>query len=247
MAFDCTEAEKPVNRHTVTIHKRLSDVWRVVQSNMKRMCGASDVRPSDPYRVFRLDVPTDDAVACNVGPVVFRLPERAKGGVPRLYIAVDGLLVLRVPVGNDGRLCITSFGTRVGYFRERDRTLEHVYGVHYDCAHQQVGHPVFHAQMDPQEGFVGIINEHYRQDLELRNHIDRVLKNVRSPTAEMDVFSVFVQICADHLVWEGSGTMATDAFGKIRDSCGSLGGVAEGIQEFQAALPCCYRSVRWYA
>lgn len=236
-----------MNRNTVGVRRRLSEVWRVVHTNMKRMYSASDVKPADPDTIFRLDEQADGAVSCEVGPVVFRFPERATHSVPRLYIGVGGRLGLRLSGGDDGpALRITSFGTRVGYFRQRNRMLEHVYGAHYDCAHQQVGHPLFHAQMCPQEGFVGNINEQFRENWALSNHVDRVLKTVRLPSAEMDVFSVFVQICADHLVWERSGSRATDAFGRIRDSCGLLGGVAEETPGFHSSLPCRYRSVRWY-
>ena len=236
-----------MDRNTVGVRRRLSEVWRVLRSNMRRMYNASDVRPADPDIVFRLDAQADGAVSCDVGPVVFRFPERAMHGVPSLYIGVSGRLALRLSGGNDGpALRITSFGTRVGYFRQKRETLEHVYGAHYDFAHREVGHPLFHAQMGSQEDFACNINEHFRQNWELRNYVDRVLRTIRLPSAEMDVFSVFVQICADHLVWERSGTTTTHAFGRIRDSCGLLGGVAEGIPDFGATLPCGYRSVRWY-
>ena len=236
-----------MNRYTVGVHKRLSEIWRVVHAGVKRMHNGSDVRPADAGTIFRLAAEGDGEIACDVGPVVFKFPERATHGVPRLYIAVSGRLVLQVFVGNDEPLRIMSFGTRVGYFRQKDRTLEHVYGVHYDCAHQQIGHPLFHAQMGPQGHFAGNINGYFRQNWQLKDYITPVLRTVRSPSAEMDVFSVFVQICADHLMWEGSGTITTDAFAKIRDSCGLLGGVAEGLPDFQTTLPCRFRSARWYS
>lgn len=235
-----------VNVHTIGVHRRLSEIWRAVQSNIKRMYGASDVRPTDPYRVFRLGALADGMVTCDVGPIVFKFPERATHGVPKLYIAVSGQLELRVPIANDEALRIASFGTRVGYFRQKDGSLEHIYGVHYDCSHQEVGHPLFHAQAAPLPGFLGDINEHFRQDLQLINCIDRVLRTVRAPSAEMDVFSVFVQICADHLVWKESKAPITNAFAKMRDSCGLFGGVADAMPHFQTASPCRYRSVRWY-
>ena len=235
-----------VNNQTISVYRRLTEAWQNVRSNMRRMSSASDVRPTDPHRIFRVGAAADGVVTCTVGPVVFRVPERAGHGVPNLYIAVSGQLGLPIPTGKDAPLRIASFGTRVGYFRQREQTLEHVYGVHYDCTDQQVGHPFFHAQMAPQTAFVGDINDHFRQNLEVRNYVERVLGTVRSPSAEMDVFSVFLQICADHLVWKGSRAPTTRAFARMRDLCGSFGGVADAMPHFRSPSPCRYRSPRWY-
>ena len=109
---------------------------------------------------------------------------------------------------------IMSFGTRVGYFRQKDRTLEHVYGVHYDCAHQQIGHPLFHAQMGPQGHFAGNINGYFRQNWQLKDYITPVLRTVRSPSAGNGcILGIRADLCRSLDV----GGVGNDYNGRVRE------------------------------
>ena len=62
--------------------------------------------------------------------------------------------------------------------------------------------------------------------------VGRMLRNVRTPTAQMDFFSVFTQLCADHLMSVnpvGSNPELTAAFDDVRSACSFLQGVAHQL------------------
>jgi hypothetical protein len=63
----------------------------------------------------------------------------------------------------------------------------------------------------------------------------------------MDVFSVFTQICADHLVYAKSSQEVKDAFDALRSSCNFFYGAAHRLT-YLNSLPAssCYRSTHWY-
>ena len=222
------------------------NAWTTMRSCMRQMYPACDVRPHDGHDVFRFQKANDKGVVCEVKPVVFLLPERASQTQPNLFVGVKGWLSFDGGA-ESGELRLRSFGTNVGYFRSKKNALDHVFGVHYDIDESSVSHPVFHGQIGPQTEFVGWINEYYRGEWLALDKVGCLLRNVRVPCAEMDVFSVFLQICADHLVDGYSARRQRSTLTRLRDSCGLYLGAANRM----AGLICgsehlCFRGIRWY-
>ena len=237
-----------VDRDTNRVRKQLVETWQTVQSCIQTMCPASVIRPADPHGIFRRVTKNENGgVKCEVDPLIFRFPERGGNHTLGLFIGLRGWLSFGGPFGGNERLRIDSFGTVVGYFRERRDVLDHVYGVHYDYDDDQFAHPRFHAQIRPQTAFVDSINGHFGGDRRSLDGINGILRNVRTPTAEMDLFSVLIQICADHLVNQASTDEAKTAFGKMHESCaGFLGAGHAGTGAPGEAVECC-RAPHWYA
>lgn len=180
---------------------------------------------------------------------MFHVPERANGGESNLYVAVLGWISFGAPLASDPRRTTLQFGTQVGYFRVKGGQLVHIYGVHYDMDETLPGHPVFHAQMSSQVELGTDVSRLFNLQLDTGDDLPGVLlRNVRTPTAQMDVFSVITQIGADHLVSEASGPEVHAAFARLRDACDFFMGAA-GRLAYLSSLPAthCYRSTHWYA
>ena len=211
---------------------------------------ATSVRPFEPERVIRVDdsVAGED-VKLDCGPAVFNLCEKANG-MPEMYVVVEGSICVRESAGNGDSLQTMWFGTRVGYFRQKRSRLEHVYGVHYDMDERGGGHPVFHAQMGPVMNFAATIQDQFRLGVDPVNCVGPVLRNVRTPTAQMDFFSVCTQLCADHLMTvnpSASDQRVADAFDDVRSACCFLQGAAHRLPYLNSGgAPNCYRSSHWY-
>ena len=192
--------------------RRLTQAWQTMVRGMKRINQSSTVLPPTAQEVFRIDENdhggTDETVKVNCGPVVFNLCERANG-FPNMYVVVEGWI--RMESGDRHvPLLTTGFATRVGYFRLRGQRLVHVYGVHYDMDESGQGHPVFHAQLGTMKKFFAEVEQRFHLNAEVGDdRVKDVLRNVRTPTAQMDFFSVLTQLCADHLMsgrTDGQGT-----------------------------------------
>lgn len=208
------------------------------------------VRPFAPQQVIRVDEQVTGAIAkLDCGAAVFKLSERANT-VPDMYVVVQGSICVRESDSSGSSLQTMSFGTRVGYFRSKRDRLEHVYGVHYDMDERGDGHPVFHAQLGPAMEFASAIQNEFRLDAQLVDHVRPMLRNVRMPTAQMDFFSVCTQLCADHLM---SGNPTDDhsqvisAFDDVRSACDFLQGAAHRMTYLNDGRALgCYRSYHWY-
>ena len=156
---------------------------------MQQLNQAAMVRPRNPDGVIRLDkCVTGDIVKVDCGPAVFKLCERADG-LPEMYVVVSGSIRIRESSQSAGRLQTMWFGTKVGYFRWKRGRLVHVYGVHYDMDERGDGHPVFHGQLGPAKEFASAIEDQFRLGGEVVDCVGPVLRNVRTPTAQMDFFS----------------------------------------------------------
>ena len=183
--------------------RRLWLAWDTKIHGMKQINQSSRVLPLTAQEVINVDGNdqdgTDETVKVDCGPVVFKLCERANG-FPDMYVVVEGWIRME---SGDGHVPLRTmnFATRVGYFRLRGRQLVHVYGVHYDMDKGGQGHPVFHAQLGTMAKFVTEVEQRFRLNSEVGDdHVKCVLRNVRTPTAQMDFFSVLTQLCADHLM-----------------------------------------------
>lgn len=123
-----------------------------------------------------------------------------------LFIVAEGRLSLsRQLFAEHGLMQTRDFSTRVGYFRRVPGLLEHVFGAHYDFSRDELGHPAFHGQMRSFSTFSTHVHEQYGIEGGVSDYLAGVLKTVRLPTAQMDMFSLFLQLCADHLLYSGSG------------------------------------------
>ena len=228
----------------------LRAAWTKKVQGMKRMKDEVKVEPEDPFQVIRLDEQaTRGRAKLDCGPAVFELVERAHGK-RRMYVVVKGSICVQESSPRARSFQTVRFATKVGYFRFKRRELQHVYGVHYDMDEQSDGHPVFHAQMGPAMEFASEIQKRFHVGAEVHDRVRHVLRNVRTPSAQMDFFSVFTQLCADHLIsnrTNGEDQQVTAAFDVVRKACGCLQGAAHRLSHLNSGkAPQCYRSSHWY-
>jgi hypothetical protein len=225
----------------------LQNAWQGVLAAMRQMHPSSQIRPPNATDIFSPDSYAVESKV-GVGPIVLNVPERANYREANLYIVISGWISFGDPLDGDQKRTTLHFGTRVGYFRLKDGQLVHVYGVHYDMDEELAGHPVFHAQMCSQADFGSAITDKFKIPFDAGN--DRaigLLRNVRTPTAQMDLFSVITQIAADHLMSDGSAPEVHAGFRALRESCDFFIGAAGRIARLNS-LPAtrCYRSTHWY-
>jgi hypothetical protein len=235
------------NREVKSIQNDLQRAWQGVQAATRQMHPSSQIRPADATVIFMPDGSSDDP-RFNIGPVVFHVPERANGRGSNLYVALSGWLSFGGPVAADPRRTTLRFGTQVGYFRAKGEKLVHIYGVHYDMDEELPGHPVFHAQMSSQVELGADVSRLFNLQLDIGDDLPGgLLRNVRTPTAQMDVFSVIIQIGADHLISEASGPEVHAAFARLRESCDFFMGAAGRLAYLNSVRAShCYRSTHWY-
>ena len=236
-----------VKTHTLNL---LTQAWTGKVRSMKRMDQGTNVRPVYAQEVLRIDEGTsENKVKVDCGPAVFKLCEKA-GGMPTMYVVVEGWICVQQISGNAAKLQTTCFGTKVGYFRSKSGLLEHVYGVHYDMDLLGDGHPVFHAQLATAKDLASAIHDKYRLSAKVVDRVTPMLRNVRTPTAQMDFFSVFTQICADHLMARNAANIqhqAGTAFDSVRSACSMLQGLAYRLNYLNGDnAKDCYRSSHWY-
>lgn len=237
-----------MNRDAMRVLQRVEQAWGQVTHGMQQMYQQSSVRPASFHEIFRLDgTAPDDEVKLLVGPMVFNLPERANGSAANLFIVVEGWLSFEGPDFKATPLKTKGFGTEIGYFRRKAGRLEHIYGAHYDMDEKGTGHPVFHAQISPKHEFGARVNDQFRLNAEVINQMGIILGTVRTPSAQMDVFSVLTQICADHLIWEKSADEVRGAFKALRGAGTFLVGAAHRLDYLNTPpANTCYRSIHWY-
>ena len=230
------------------VMNKIAPAWDAVRAGMRSLYPSSNPRPYSAAEIFVADTSASaDEVKMIVNPIIFHLPERASGREADLYIVLSGWLSFEKANLRQSRLRTHSFGTQIGYFRAKPGSLEHVYGAHYDIDETQPGHPVFHAQMKSKIEFAERIMATYTLSTTICDRVSQILRNVRVPTAQMDVFSVILQICADHLMSSASDQQAKTSFAAMAKSCGFFDGAAHRLSYLNDGLaPCCYRSVHWY-
>jgi len=237
-----------MNRHAQRVQNRVNTAWGKAVYGMQQMEQAAVVRPTDAYEIFRVDADApDEVVKLNVGPIVFNVPERANRGRSDLYIVVEGWLVFEGDFSQNAPLKTQNYGTNIGYFKQKGTDLEHVYGAHYDMDEGRFGHPVFHAQIGAQLDMSQAVRDRFHLDLNVVPKMGSILGNVRTPSAQMDVFAVMIQICADHLVGQNSANEVRTAFTELRSASDFLVGAAHRLAYLNQPLPAnCYQSRHWY-
>lgn len=206
-----------------------------------------NVVPNDPWSIFSLTTShrqKPGELSFTINPVTFNVPERAGDTRLNVYISVRGWINLDEKQVTNKTLCAVGFGTEAAYFRSKDGILNHVFGVHYDCSLDEVGHPTFHSQQRSYKDRDTEIITHFQLKSADEDPLKNILRNVRIPTAQMDFFALLVQICADHLIDQNSDPEQLKNFDKIRASSAEVHGVTDLLQRLQVAK--CTRGGHWY-
>jgi len=230
------------------VMNQVAPAWDSLRAGMRTLYPASNPQPQTAPEIFAEDpIASAGEVKVIVNPIIFHLPERASDRGANLYIVVSGRLSFEKANLKATRLRTHSFGTQIGYFRAKPGFLEHVYGAHYDIEETQPGHPVFHSQIGSKMEFAERVCTAYTLTASVCDRVSHILRNVRVPTAQMDVFSVILQICADHLISSASNKEAKEVFASMAKACGFFDGAAHRLAYLNAgAAPSCYRSLHWY-
>jgi hypothetical protein len=239
-----------VDRESGGILRTLVRQWNEVTAELPRLRPSAEVKPTDGHAIFRVTSnPGSPVVAFDIRPVVFSLPERGYHHESKeLFVVVKGdLSFVRQEFTDSGKLTTHKFGTQVAYFRRGNEVLTHVYGAHYDFALNELGHPVFHAQMRSFAELSSHVVEQYGYDGEVEDLVKGLLRTVRIPTAQLDAFSLFVQICADHLLYDKSGPEAKAAFNSLLEKSKFCQGAAGQLPRLATEeARSCYRARHWY-
>lgn len=240
-----------MNKHAFKAQRQLCQAWDDVRANIEKMHQSSDVRPKQGNDIFHFDYTGNEnsnRLKFNINPIVLLLPERAKSRTCSLFVSVKGRIEFDDSI-QDGLLCTKDFGTEVGYFRVQKDKIEHIYGARYDY-HEAPDHPIFHAHITHQMELINSVNDLYRKEWTSENTDDKVLpilSQVRTPTAQMDFFSVIIQLCADHLLYENSSDEEKLAFSNLCNVTNFFFGAAYRIPKLNTEpAKNCYRSPHWY-
>jgi hypothetical protein len=227
-------------------HKLLIEQWNSIKADFEKLRLPAAL-PNDGYQIFSLStaIPEEGKICFEVNPVAFNVPERANE-TPNIYIVARGRIYLDTEALNtESVLRTVNFATEVGYFRKSGGALNHIYGAHYDFSGNEIGHPVFHAQMKSYNDRSPLITELFELDCLSNDLIKDVFRTVRVPTAQMDFFSVILQICADHLMSKDSGDEDKRVFEGMRSTTRAIQGAGHLWAKLVDAPPC-MRSVHWY-
>jgi hypothetical protein len=226
------------------VQNLVANRWKSFRAKMKSMVSFADVKPSRAEEVFKY-IQNGDTVLVQVGPVCFKVTEKPRQSIANLFIAVTGEVTFE---GDAAELRAKKFHTKVGYFLQVRERLKHRYGVHYDYDDELIAHPVYHSQMAPMTHLSNEVNKLYHTSLEVdENPVTLILANVRIPTAQMDPFAVFMQVCADHLVNKESQSGQKSAFRQAVGHLSFFEGACGNLPRFARALN--KRSLRpqhWY-
>jgi hypothetical protein len=238
-----------MDRESSRILQRLVDQWDEVNTALGRLSPAATVRPSNGWNVFQpLPGPPGNVIEFSFGPAVFNVPERATHVSADLFVVVDGRFGFRRDIFSaDDILATDKFSTRAAYFRLKAQGAEHIYGAHYDFALDELGHPLFHAQMRSFVEMWSAVNEQYSIGGVATDRVNGILQTVRMPTAQMDVFSFFLQLCADHLLFQNSGPDERAAFNSLLEKSAFIRGAGyQAARLATEAARSCYRARHWY-
>jgi hypothetical protein len=227
-------------------HRLLVEQWTNVKTQLDRL-SLPNARPDDGYGIFSLieHPKVDGQLGFEIAPVTFNVPERANASA-NIYIVAKGRIYLEQDaLKSDGALKTVSFATEVGYFRMSKGKLNHIYGAHYDFSLDEIGHPIFHAQMKSYNERARLVSDAYQLDCDSNDLIKDVFRTVRLPTAQMDFFALVLQICADHLMSKDSGAEEKKAFADLRQVSHAIQGAGHLWKKLSEAPPC-MRAPHWY-
>lgn len=222
--------------------------WESFVADVQSLSSSVDIRPSDiTYNLVPFGENAQTSTF-ELKPVVLVLPERADHTETNLHVVVSGSISIdRDHFQEHKTLRTVKFQTRVAYFRLKPAAgvLEHVYGAHYDYEANAAAHPVFHSQIKSFASMRSHINGY--EDLQFHDHLERVLTRVRVPTAQMDFFSLVVQLVADHLISASSGESEREVFSALIEKSKNVQGAGYLTPRLCIAPAIlCYRAAHWY-
>ena len=214
---------------------------------LRRLKSFASVKPDDGWSIFKVSKVCGNRVEFDLAPVVFNLPERHDHTTPNLYVVMRGKLCIAPDDSDEGLLVTRSFASEVGYFLQRMRQVQHLYGAHYDFVLEDPRHPVFHAQLKSFCEMFEFVRNQFHIEGEPEDFVKGMLSGVRVPCAQMDIFSLFLQVCADHLMGSGVGPEERRAFGELLRVNEFLKGAAWQASRLSSdAAVSCYRAMHWY-
>ena len=227
--------------------KALNISWEKIKGNLRRLDQRIPLRPKSGVIVLKES--TKNSANFKFGPIVLLLPEKpSKNRETKVFVVIEGDLTLEQVAGS-GILRTQSYQTHIGYFREKEDCLNHVFGAHYDFD-TNFAHPVFHVQISTQASFETTISQNFSYVQELKKCEDKVrglLGNVRVPTAQMDFFAVLLQVVSDHLINETTPENVQELFKDLCENCrpfASYGLKHDGLKN--SIKDKCLRSSYWY-
>jgi hypothetical protein len=230
------------------ILRKLVSNWDHLKLQFQRLHSTAEARPADGWELFQQVPAVSPTLASfKLSPVVFNLPERANHVSTDLFVVVEGILSFERSEFIERNVLVThDFGTKVAYFRRSSNSLDHVFGAHYDFSLGEIGHPAFHGQLRSYLELSEKVKSCYHIDEAVVDCVRGLLKTVRVPTAQMDVFSLFVQLGADHLLYNKSGPEEKAAFNSLlqRSFCQGAAFRVPGLETEEART--CYRARHWY-
>jgi hypothetical protein len=231
------------------MRNKLIGPWTHVIAAIPKLYASADIQPSDLNAVLRIsEVQTDsEAVGFELEPVVVKVPDTRKAS-RELFVVIRGRFAFhRGEFTENDRFVTSSFSTEVGYFVRDGKSLVHVFGIHYDFSPREFAHPAFHAQLRSFAALAPSVQSLYKFEAQLTDEVTKILRDVRVPTAQMDVFSVFLQVCADHLLHSTSSPEERAAFDTLLEHAAFCVGAAWRIDRLVTAeAGHCYRSRHWY-
>ena len=239
----CTMAKRSIAQ---VAKQQLVDLWKDFRVNLRQI--NREVRLPDSNVIAILDK-ADDYATFDLGPIVLYLPEKASSRKnSKVYAVIGGQLKLGRDAGCNDSLRTQSYATKIGYFREREGCLKHIFGAHYD--HDlTIAHPVFHAQISTQAELADVVFNKFSFINSLCEDGDKVvgmLGNVRVPTSQMDFFAVLLQVFSDHLVNESSPALAKEFYKKLYENCRSFSSYCDHAGLTESIENNCFRAPYWY-
>ena len=237
-----------MNRDAWRVLREVETAWSQAMHHLRQISQSSVVRPQTPTEIFALDAnAADDIVKLSIRPIVFHVNERPSRARPNLFIVVKGWMTFDGPDFKTSPFRTKDFGTEVAYFRVKQDRLEHIFGAHYDMDDNDYRHPVFHAQLASRTESSEHVRSLFSQDREVTDNMNKVFRAVRIPTAQMDVFSVLIQVCADHLIGQQPAPSTTSAFEDLKSASSFFVGAGNRFEYLHSApAPNCYRATHWY-
>ena len=169
------------------------------------------VSPEIYDKIFHQEESINEVKFHTKQPISFNVPEKflvnkLGNDECNILVILEGWLSFKknektnlLELTKNGKLITRDFGTRVEYYRKnKPFGWKFLNSIHYDYEPSFANHPVFHAQLSNRSllyskaGYDNASLDSPNKNLEL-------LRAIRIPTFQMDIFSTMVAICADHL------------------------------------------------
>lgn len=237
-----------MHKNALRVRQKVWTAWTVAIQYFRQISPSAVVRPQAAHDIFGLDQTAPaNVIKFSVAPTVFHINERASRAGPNLFVVVSGWLSFEAPDSRELSLRTSDFGTQVAYFRMKADSLDHIFGAHYDMDDSDYRHPVFHAQLNSHRNFAKHVRDRFSRDQKISDHMQNVFRTARIPTPQMDIFSVLVQISADHLIGRQPAPTTTSAFENLKDTVGFLVGAGHKVSYLNSPpASTCYRATHWY-